>query len=225
MLLALVYVGTCGSMLYFQWLQWLVMELEFRYVGVLVGTCGYIWVWMGTLGCLWLGNDSTWWLALVYGGTCGSMLYFQWLWWLVMELKFRYVGVLVGTCGYIWVCMGTLGCVWLGNDSTWWLALVYGDTCGSMLYFQWLRWLVMELEFWYVGVLVGTCGYIWVWMGTLVCVWLGNDSTWWLALVYGGTCGSVLNFQWLQWVVMELEIGTWGYLWVCVHTYGCGWVP
>jgi hypothetical protein len=56
-------------------------------------------------------------------------------------------------------------------------------------------------------------------------VGIGNDSTWWLALVYGGTCGSVLNFQWLGWLVMELEIGTWRYLWVCVHTYGFGWVP
>jgi hypothetical protein len=76
-----------------------------------------------------------------------------------------------------------------------------------------------------VGVLVGTCGYIWVWMVSGGCVGLGNDSTWWLALVYGGTCGSVLNFQWLRWLVMELEIGTWGNLWVRVGTYGCGWVP
>jgi hypothetical protein len=56
-------------------------------------------------------------------------------------------------------------------------------------------------------------------MGTFWSVWLGNDRTRGLALVYEGTSGSVLYFQWLQWLVMELEIGTWGYLWVCVGTY------
>jgi hypothetical protein len=90
--------------------------------------------------------------------------------------------------------------MWLGNDSTWCLALVFGGSCGSVLYFLWLRWLIMlELEIGYEGVLVGTCAYIWVWMGTGGSMWLGNDGTWCLSQIYGGTCGSVLYFQWLQW--------------------------
>jgi hypothetical protein len=71
---------------------------------------------------------------------------------------------------------------------------------------------MLELEIGYVGVLVGTCAYIWVWMGTGGSMWLGNDGTWCLAQVYGGTCGSVLYFQWLQWQVMELEIGRVGFV-------------
>jgi hypothetical protein len=39
------------------------------YVGVFVGTYGSTWVGMGTLGSVWLGNDGTWCLALLYGGT------------------------------------------------------------------------------------------------------------------------------------------------------------
>jgi hypothetical protein len=50
-----------------------------------------------------------------------------------------------------------------------------------------------------------------------------NDSTWCLALVYWSTCRSMLYFQWLRWIVMELELGTWAYLWVHLGTYECGW--
>jgi hypothetical protein len=51
-----------------------------------------------------IGNDNTWCWALVYGGTCGSVLNFQWLWWLVMEKL-----VCGGTSWYVWVHMGVDG--------------------------------------------------------------------------------------------------------------------
>jgi hypothetical protein len=40
---------------------------------------------------------------------------------------------------------------------------------------------------WFVGVFVGMYGSTWVGMGTLESVWLKNDGTWCLALLYGGT--------------------------------------
>jgi hypothetical protein len=74
------------------------------------------------------------------------------------------VRVRFGTCGSIWVFMGMWGFMRLGNGSTCGLALVCGETYGLVLYFHWLRGLVMELRIGCVSRIVGTCGSIWVHM-------------------------------------------------------------
>jgi hypothetical protein len=54
---------------------------------------------------MWRKNAITWCLALVYGGMCGSVLFFSgcigWSW----SLKL----VRGGTCGYLWEHIGVNG--------------------------------------------------------------------------------------------------------------------
>jgi hypothetical protein len=79
-------------------------------VGVLVGTCGYIWVWMGVWGMGMIVHGGWHWymgvrvgLCSIFSG-CGG-----WSW----SLKL----VPGGTCGYVWVHMGVDG--YLGVRVAW----------------------------------------------------------------------------------------------------------
>jgi hypothetical protein len=82
----------------------------------------------------------------------------------------------------------------------------------------------MELE-------IGMWGYLWVRVHTYGCGWVREGPCGLGMIVHGAwhwylgvRVGLYCNFSGCGgWSCWSLKLGTWGYLWVHVHTYGCEW--